>query len=532
MPDASHASNSCWTCRQKRAKCDRLLPTCLRCTSLKLRCQGYDRPKKLVWTNSVASRGKMMGKATFGADQGPNHDLVATRDCHSGTLAVGHSWDTLREALPASLDVSWSLIDPDLQDLSIDCRKYIRYFDMEMSKECVVYQTSSNPFLSLMPLMSRSHALSHAMIAISAFHYSHRLVINQMQAPRAESRLLEVDNTSLWHKSEGRDWQLSQPNFSPSLRVALAHKQRALQYLKVEIQDGDVTNNDAAVAAIVLFICMDVVEFGSRGWEHHLGGAGEILQQRKASLQNRSLGNDHWVDYFDTAYTTFGIMGATLAPAKDSFAQQLASLDPSLLRILRQSEDQTWVGCPAELLYLVSIINSMRSLTAYSEADQVKAAELCKGLENFSPSAWAENFPDPEHYESRSHLAHAYKAAVEVYASHIVGQLLDRGQNLSDLYLEGVTRSAILHMLSISAQDFHVKSLVWPAFVIGAEIQAADLKIMVREIFRNIWVSSCCYNVRNAIEMLERIWARDDDEKMARSWLNYLWSLEDSWLFL
>lgn len=87
-------------------------------------------------------------------------------------------------------------------------------------------------------------------------------------------------------------------------------------------------------------------------------------------------------------------------------------------------------------------------------------------------------------------------------------------------------------MLSISAQDFHVKSLVWPAFVIGAEIQAADLKMMVREIFRNIWISSCCYNVRNAIEMLEKIWARDDDEKMAKSWLNYLWSLEDSWLFL
>ncbi|KXH25271.1 hypothetical protein CSIM01_04215 [Colletotrichum simmondsii] len=474
----------------------------------------------------------MMGKATYGADQEPNDDLIAVRPCQSGPLAVGHSRDTLREALPASLDVSWSLIDPDLQDLSVDCRKYIRYFDMEMSKECVVYQTSSNPFLSLMPLMSRSHALSHAMIAISAFHYSHRLVINQMQISSAERRLLEVDNTSLWHKSQGRDWQLSQQNFSPSLRVALAHKQRALQYLKVEIQDDDVTNNDAAVAAIVLFICMDVVEFGSRGWEHHLGGAGEILQQRKATLQNRSLGTDHWLEYFDTAYTTFGIMGATLAPTKGSFAQQLASLDPSLLRILRQSEDQTWVGCPAELLYLVSVINSMRSLSTCSEAEQLKVDELCKGLENFSPSAWAENFPDPEHYQSRSHLAHAYKAAVEVYASHIVGPLLDQGHNLSDLYLEGVTRSAILHMLSISAQDFHVKSLVWPTFVVGAEIQAADLKIMVREIFRNIWITSCCYNVRNAIEVLERIWARDDEEKKAKSWLNYLWSLEESWLFL
>ncbi|KAK1690093.1 C6 finger domain-containing protein Acr-2 [Colletotrichum godetiae] len=127
MPDASHASNSCWTCRQKRAKCDRLLPTCLRCTSLKLRCQGYDRPKKLVWTNSVASRGKMMGKVTFGADQEPNGDPLGKRPHQPDSLAVRYSWETLPEAQPFSLDVSWSLIDPDLQDLSLDCRKYIRY---------------------------------------------------------------------------------------------------------------------------------------------------------------------------------------------------------------------------------------------------------------------------------------------------------------------------------------------------------------------------------------------------------------------
>lgn len=175
--------------------------------------------------------------------------------------------------------------------------------DLEMSKECVVYyQTSSNPFLALMPLMSKSQALFHAMVAISAFHYSHRLVINQVQVPPGDPGL--VQSTSLWHASHGHDWQLTQPNFSPSLRTALAHKQKALQYLKSEIDSQDVTDNDAVVAAIVLFVCMDVVEFGSRGWEHHLGGAGEILKKRRGCLENRARKSSAWLEYFDTAYTT------------------------------------------------------------------------------------------------------------------------------------------------------------------------------------------------------------------------------------
>ncbi|OBR13124.1 C6 finger domain protein [Colletotrichum higginsianum IMI 349063] len=530
MPDASHASNSCWTCRQKRAKCDRLLPTCLRCSSLKLRCQGYDRPKKLVWTNSVASRGKMMGRITFGADDATDK-LASVGLAGPESIVVNRSAEALSEACLSSAQLSLSLIDPDLQDLSHNCRNYIRYFDLEMSKECVVYyQTSSNPFLALMPLMSKSQALFHAMVAISAFHYSHRLVINQVQVPPGDPGL--VQSTSLWHASHGHDWQLTQPNFSPSLRTALAHKQKALQHLKSEIDSQDVTDNDAVVAAIVLFVCMDVVEFGSRGWEHHLGGAGEILKNRRGCLENRGCKSSAWLEYFDTAYTTFGILGATLAPANGSFSRQLASLDPSLMKALRQSENQTWVGCPAELLYLISTVNSLRSDTLTIFERQTVLKELQNGLRSFSPTAWAMCFSDSHYHEPRSHLAHAYRSAVEVYAFHIIGTI--PGENITPrLYLDEVVRSAIIHMLSIPAEDFHVKSLVWPAFIIGAEAQPTELKNMVRAIFRNIWVSSCCYNVRNAIEILEKIWARDvRDGTPMKSWLEYVWELEDSWLFL
>ena len=62
-PDSLSSSDKpCWTCRFKRLKCDRLLPTCRKCAISNLQCLGYGQTKPLRWTNSIAGRGKMMGK--------------------------------------------------------------------------------------------------------------------------------------------------------------------------------------------------------------------------------------------------------------------------------------------------------------------------------------------------------------------------------------------------------------------------------------------------------------------------------------
>lgn len=87
-------------------------------------------------------------------------------------------------------------------------------------------------------------------------------------------------------------------------------------------------------------------------------------------------------------------------------------------------------------------------------------------------------------------------------------------------------------MLQIPSHDFHIKSLVWPAFVLGAETHCADLRKAVQEIFQQIWISSCCYNVRTAAEMLHVIWTRNHCENADKTWLDYIWEQDESWLFL
>ncbi|KAI8650774.1 hypothetical protein NCS57_01412300 [Fusarium keratoplasticum] len=469
----------------------------------------------------------MMGKATFDTADGFSRRSDSEVRLLFPEPRSGEHGE--REARPSPVSVSWSLVEPGLQDLSQDCRQYIRYFDLELSKECVVYNNpSANPFLALMPLMPGSHALSHIMVSISAFHFTHRIVINHIQAPSG-SRRFPTQVSEDWYSPEDHAWQKNQPNYGNSLSTALSHKQKALECLKHELQVHPERNNDAVIAAVILFICLDVVEFGGRGWKHHLRGAEEMIRSRKSASRG-DLDSARWLTYFDTACTTFGIMGATLAPAHLS-SRPPSCLDPSFLQTLRHSEHQTWVGCPAELLYLLSVIDSIRSVHHSVPEREDTIASLCSCLGTFSPSTWAKDFPDQQHYQSRYHLACTYKAAIEVYASHIIGPSSE-DQYLSESYILDTTQRGIAHMLSIPPHDFHIKSLVWPAFVLGAETERPDLRQAVRATFRHIWVSSCCYNARNAARMLDKIWAWGGDGSGDKSWLEFVQEKEESWLFL
>ncbi|KAI1037521.1 hypothetical protein LB503_013119, partial [Fusarium chuoi] len=447
----------------------------------------YERAKRIVWTNSMASRGKMMGKASFDTIEDNAH---------------GHASIAVNELYTSSPSESY-LVEPGLQDIPRSCRDYIRYFHQELSKECVVYNNSSfNPFLSLMPLMPSSQALSHIMISISAFHIAHRLDISQAQL---------------------------QPDHSEVVRIALLNKQKALRCLKHELRVQPEINTDAVIAAVLLFVNLDVVEFGGRGWKYHLRGAEELIRIRKGLVVDDS---EKWLQYFDTACTTFGILGSTLVPSH-SLRVAPMPLDTGLLDTLRRSEQQTWIGCPADLLSLLHVLNTLRTVSDHSSPADETITSVLDRLNNFSPRSWAHDFPDPQHYESRYHLAHAYKAAVSVYSFQIIEEISRPPSSYCSEALR-LIELGISHMSQIQASDFHIKSLVWPAFVLGAGAQELQTREDVRNIMHNIWVSSCCYNVRTALWMLERIWERGQNGNKGRkqSWLRYIWEQDGSWLFL
>ncbi|KAJ5787339.1 hypothetical protein N7457_002329 [Penicillium paradoxum] len=58
--DLRHRSfKGCWTCKKRRIQCDEVRPTCQKCSSRGITCEGYEI--RLRWGAGIASRGKYSG---------------------------------------------------------------------------------------------------------------------------------------------------------------------------------------------------------------------------------------------------------------------------------------------------------------------------------------------------------------------------------------------------------------------------------------------------------------------------------------
>src|ERR1700759_4693230 len=119
---------ACHNCRRSRRRCDRSIPICLKCQSTGQMCLGYG--KLLHWTNSVASRGKMMGK-TFAVTKGAKTEPSASYD-YSMSLVMSSkaiaSYEGGNISSLASIS-SWCRQpgDPIFQDLSSSSKFYLSY---------------------------------------------------------------------------------------------------------------------------------------------------------------------------------------------------------------------------------------------------------------------------------------------------------------------------------------------------------------------------------------------------------------------
>lgn len=70
---APPADADCYTCRRRRVRCDRSLPTCRKCARAEYECAGYT--KGFRWVGGIASRGRMMGRSTYDEEGGGDDGL-------------------------------------------------------------------------------------------------------------------------------------------------------------------------------------------------------------------------------------------------------------------------------------------------------------------------------------------------------------------------------------------------------------------------------------------------------------------------
>lgn len=196
------------------------------------------------------------------------------------------------------------------------------------------------------------------------------------------------------------------------------------------------------------------------------------------------------------------------------------------MEILKLCESQTWIGCPAELLYLISLVNTVPE---NDEQSHILKSQLASQLQSFSPHRWSVANTDVPHILSRYHFACVYKAAIAIYISQVTARW--SGEPFAANFAMDSLGSSIQHMSSISIEDSFFKALVWPAFVIGAEARNEDQRMAVLKVTGRLWTAWRSGNVRNAVHILKEIWVRGDREDWSTPWIEYLYEWGEDWMF-
>ncbi|KAJ5290253.1 uncharacterized protein N7443_010506 [Penicillium atrosanguineum] len=417
------------------------------------------------------------------------------------------------------------LIDPSLQDLSPSTRDYIAYFEQECSQDCVIHNVEpANPFKEFMRLIPSCPGFRDAVVSVAALH----------RAQRVSSSILTTEdvNGMMLPNSSPESQAAKQLQQSPDYYNALRHKQRTLAFLRKESEEGFMNQLDGTIATIILSTWFETMDSGRESWKYHLLGLRELVQRCGFSAIQSGRGSlaasiPQVYEYFDTTYAIFEIIGSTFVEAKQPYRPLFTTIP--MLEVLKRSETQTWVGCPADLLFVLLLVNSASSRPA--EDKQELLCNTLSLIRGFSPMNWALTTTHSCHVKSRYHLASLYQAAVEIYARQIFS--MSTGQYC--LTQEGPANSIdslMLNFQAIDRQDTHFKSLIWPAFVIGAEMQTENQRAMIAEVFAHLWKLWCCPNVASAFEVLEKIWARRSAEGTPRPWIEYVYEWGEDWIFL
>lgn len=225
--------------------------------------------------------------------------------------------------------------------------------------------------------------------------------------------------------------------------------------------------------------------------------------------------------------SSYEIIGSTLVKTKQPYNPFFTT--SAILDILRRSEPQTWAGCPAELLYVLTLINAASSDLHDRPPESIHEVFIL--IERFSPMKWAITSANTQHVKSRYHLACIWQAAAEIYALQVLQIPPDRHEPHEQRISNSID-SVLLQLQAMDPQDVHLKGLLWPTFVIGAEAQTVAERAIIREVFGHLWALWRCGNVTNALKLLERIWAQRATKYPSGRWIESVYEMGENWMFI
>ncbi|KAF2656195.1 hypothetical protein K491DRAFT_715581 [Lophiostoma macrostomum CBS 122681] len=315
------AKHNCWTCKERKVGCDRLLPACENCKRSSRRCQGYDI--KLAWPDKIDGRRKQ--KKYQAVPEGSSTDYI-TQEGHFSFLNTtfddfsGRKFKIEEVVVTESATRTKFNIPPSITSIRLGDQEglLLSYYDAIIARMITTIDDGTNGFrLDVIPMaLSSSDAASRSLLqstlALSSFH-------------------------------------LGRPE------AALRHKVEAIKALSESFSETP-HSRLTQIAACMMLTVYSVFDVSDTTWQLHLRGA-KTVTEALTSHERRMPSIGFILDWFEY-HNTFSGYSHSTDPSQCNHAHNLVLPESN-------SDSQKIIGllgCSGELLQLIQCINHLRNL--------------------------------------------------------------------------------------------------------------------------------------------------------------------------
>ncbi|KAL4883157.1 fungal-specific transcription factor domain-containing protein [Aspergillus karnatakaensis] len=490
------ATKACHNCRRRRLKCDRTVPSCNKCRQLGQECLGYG--KLFLWTQGVASRGKMMGKNY--PTPAPRHDSSITLHSQNRSLPV----NTI-DRTEAIMSLPPTLLDPLLDVAN------------HLAGDMVISDISdSNPFLNLIPFAKDHPILLYALVANAALHVS---CLHRRGLPSSPGSS-HISTTTVAS--------------SNAMIEALSAKHKALVLLRHSLNDLSTIDVNLVVTIVHLFIIFELIGQGEGEWRAHVQGAIRLISYLQAlelcdasplAVIRASITSDCLIYY---------VLGSTLM--KTSTLSDPFLFAGDIMEVLTRAEANSYLSLPTPLLRILFKACELSNLVSTTKGQEESTALienayiLLQAARSFNVNAWAEGLERSSSTRalSRIHTALAHQSAVRIYICRSVDQIAPLGEDT-----EALVDNIVTHLSAVGVDDPIYKATSWPTFIAGAETDNPVLRRWAMDRLQVFYNLIPWGYVKTAGEVMQTTWRLRDaggDCSRSASWIQEIKALERYWL--
>ncbi|KAI8634245.1 hypothetical protein F5Y19DRAFT_487713 [Xylariaceae sp. FL1651] len=487
------ASRGCWTCKDRKVRCDRILPSCLNCARLQQTCQGYG--VRLSWPRHGDTKRSIIGRIpesranrikdsefrlvhTSYFDFEMYHylaELGASRVCNKAIIYP----DKLRYLV----DLAWKPFRLNAEELEL-----LRYFDTIAYSSLATFRVKAVVLRDILVRMALSsptipsRAILHALLAVSSLHRDGL----QLQAAR--------------------------------------HKTAAVSALAASVKSGiNGTTEAAQHVAAGMLLCSFEIHMGTEShghWPWYLMGARDIIKATglDTHIDRNEIGELILWTYYHDVLARFSLIHWRRSSVERSFAKELGSegwwqrdlckaamklnlkLDPiaTVLRLLGDVIDTLWEYQHSE--------TSAEDLQTGLQDLELKLSNIPESP--IVPSSTAENAGT-----SMATLTELYRMAVLIYLARVAeskfGEPRDLGPQLDRAFAQ--------------LEHVHTCERLFPIFILGCEAQTDERRMAIFDILRRTEEQTHVRSLECMLRGLTSVWIQDDlnaDQDLMLDYIN------------